>query len=75
MAVLALRIPGQSIRPVGLGLLVFVLLAALAAVAYYFGREYINGRRGTGRAQSLRDCVMLGLTILGVVALVGRYCQ
>lgn len=74
MGVLALNIPGHSIRPVGLGiLLVIVLIAALAAAAYFFGREYVNGPRGPGRAQSLRDWVMLGLTILGVVALVGRY--
>jgi hypothetical protein len=53
---------------------VIVLLAGLAAAAYFFGREYVNiGRRGPGREQSLRDWIMLGLTILGVVALVGRY--
>jgi hypothetical protein len=75
MAVLALHIPGHSIRPVGLGfLLVIVLLAALGAVAYFFGREYVNiGRRGPGREQSLRDWFALGLTILGVIALVGLY--
>jgi hypothetical protein len=75
MAVLALQIPGHSIRPVGLGLLlVIVLLVALAAVAYFFGREHVNiGRRGPGREQSLRDWLMLGLTILGAIALVGRY--
>lgn len=75
MAVLGLHIPGHSIRPVGLGLLlVIVLLAALVAVAYFFGREYVNiGRRGPGREQSLRDWFMLGLTILGVIVLVGRY--
>jgi len=75
MAVLALHIPGHSIRPVGLGfLLVIVLLAAFAAVAYYFGREYVDiGRRGPGREQLLRDWFVLGLTILGVIVLVGRY--
>jgi len=73
MAVLALHIPGHSIRPVGLGfLLVIVLLAALAAVAYFFGGEYV-GHRGPGREQSLRDWVMLGLAILGMIVLVGRY--
>jgi hypothetical protein len=73
MAVLALHVPGHSIRPVGLGLLlVIVLLAALAAVAYFFGREYV-GRRGPGRAQFLRDWFMLALTILGVIVLIGRY--
>lgn len=73
MAVLALHIPGRSIHPVGLGLLlVIVLMAALAAVAYFFGREYV-GRRGPGREQSLRDWRTLGLTILGVIALVGLY--
>jgi hypothetical protein len=75
MTVLALHIPGHSVRPVGLGLLlVIVLLAALVAVAYFFGREYVKlGRRGPGREQSLRDLVMLGLTILGGIVLVGRY--
>jgi hypothetical protein len=73
MAVLALH----SIRPAGLGfLLVIVLLAALAGVAYLFAREYLNiGRRGPGREQSLRDWFMVGLTILGVIVLVGRYWQ
>jgi membrane protein implicated in regulation of membrane protease activity len=74
MGVMALHIPGHSIHPVGLGiLLVIVLLAALAAAAYFFGRKYVNGRHGPGREQSLRDGIMLGLTILGVVALVGLY--
>jgi hypothetical protein len=60
---------------VGLGLLlVIVLLAALAAVAYFFGREHVNiGRRGSGREKALRDWSMLGLTVLGVIALVGFY--
>jgi len=73
MAVLALHIPGHSIRPVGLGLLlVIVLLAALAAAAYFFGREHV-GRRGPGRERFLRDWFMLALTILGAIFLVGRY--
>jgi hypothetical protein len=75
VALLALNAPGHSSRPAGLGLLlVIVLLAALAAVGYFFSREYLNiGRRGPGREQALRDWVMLGLTILGVIVLVGRY--
>lgn len=49
-------------------------ISSPAAAAYFFGREYVdNRRRGPGRAQSLRDWIMLSLTILGVVTLVGRY--
>jgi hypothetical protein len=75
MAVIALHVPGHSTHPVGLGILVvIVLLAALAAVAYFISREYVKiGRRGFGREQPLRDWFMLGLVILGVIALVGRY--
>jgi hypothetical protein len=75
MGVVALTIPGHSIHSLDLGiLLVLVLLAGLAAAAYFFGREYVNIRgRGPGREQSLRDLIMLGLAILGVVALVGFY--
>ena len=75
MAVLALYVPGHSPRPVGLGILVvIVLLAALAAAAYFIGREYLNiGRRGPGREQSLRPWFMLGLSVLGLIFLVGRY--
>ena len=50
------------------------LLAGLIALAYFFGREYVTiGRRGPGREQALRDWLMLGLTILGVIVVVGRY--
>jgi hypothetical protein len=75
MAVVALHIPGHSIQPLGLWiLLVVVLLAALATAAYFIGREYIKiGRRGPGREQPLRDWFVLGLTVLGVIALVGYY--
>ncbi len=75
MAVVAAPMAMHSTHPAGLGiLLVIVLLAALAAAAYFFGREYVKiGRRGFGREQSLRDWIMLGLTMLGVIALVGRY--
>jgi hypothetical protein len=76
VAVLALRIPGHSIQPVGLWILVVIgLLALLAAAAYFFGREYvtIGRRRGPGREQPLRDWFILGLAILGVIALVGLY--
>ncbi len=68
MGVIALHIPGHSAQPVGLGiLLVIVLLAALGAVAY------VIGRGGSGRERSRRPWFMLGLTILGVIALVGLY--
>ncbi len=75
MAVLAAPIAMHSSHPVGVGiLLVVVLLAVLAAAAYFIGREYVNvGRRGPGREQSLRPWFTLGLAILGVIALVGRY--
>jgi hypothetical protein len=75
MAVLALYVPGHSPRSVGLGiLLAIVLLAALAAAAYFVGRQYVSiGRRGHGREQSLRPLFILGLTILGLIALVGLY--
>jgi hypothetical protein len=68
MGVIALHVPGHSTHPVSLGILVvFVLLAALAAVAYFIGR------RGSGREQSLQPWFKLGVTILGVIALVGLY--
>lgn len=75
MAVLAVPMALHSTHPVGLGVLVvIVLIAAGAAVAYFLGREYVRiGRRGPGREQSLRPWVMLGLTILGMIALVGLY--
>ncbi len=75
MAVVALHVPGHSAQPVGLWILaVILLLAALAAVAYFIGREYVPiSRRGAGRQQSLRDWSMLGLTILCVIGLVGYY--
>jgi len=75
MAVFAALMAAHSIRPVGLGiLLVVVLLVGLAAVASFIGREYVkSGRRGSGREQSLQPWFMLGLTIIGLIALVGRY--
>jgi hypothetical protein len=77
MAVLAARIAMRSVHPAGLGmLLVLVLVATLAAAAYFVGREYINrGRRAPGREQSLGPWFMLGLMIIGAIALVGRYWQ
>jgi len=52
------------------------LLAALAAVGSFIGRRYVRfGRRGSGREQYLQPWLMLGLTILGAIALVGRYWQ
>ena len=74
MAVIALHVPGHSRNPLSLEILVvIVLLAALAAVAYFIGREYVNiGRRGRGRENSLRPWFILGLTILGVIAVVGH---
>jgi hypothetical protein len=75
MAVLAAPIALQSVRPVGVGiLLVLVLLVGLAAVAYIIGREYVSiGRGGSKRVQSLRDWYMLGLAILCAIVLIGRY--
>jgi hypothetical protein len=75
MAVLALHVPGHSPRSVGLGiLLAVILLAALAVVAYFTGRQYVStGRRGPGGAQSLRDWLTLGVTILVVIAVAGLY--
>jgi hypothetical protein len=72
---IALHIPGHSIRPVGVGILVvIVLLAALAAVAYFIGPEVAKmGRLGSRREPSLRLWVVFGLMILSVIALVGRY--
>jgi hypothetical protein len=71
----ALHIPGHNIQPLSLWILAVTgLLAVLAVAAYFFGREYVNvGRRGPGREQSRRDWFILGLSILAVIALVGRY--
>jgi hypothetical protein len=45
MAVTAAPIAMQSTVPLGLGILVvIVLIAALAAIGYLIGREYVNGR-------------------------------
>jgi hypothetical protein len=75
MGVIALHVPGHTAPAVGLLILVvIVLVAAGGAVAYRIGREYVRtGWRGPGRAQSLRPWLMSGLTILGVIALIGYY--
>jgi hypothetical protein len=75
MGVIALRVPGHSASPVGLLILiVIVLVAGSGVVAYFIGREYVHtGWRGPGRGQPLRPWFMSGLTILGVIALIG-YC-
>jgi hypothetical protein len=75
MAVLAIPIAMHSVRPVGVGLLlVLVLLVGLAAVAYVIGRENVNiGRGGARRVQSLRDWYVLGLAIICAIVLMGRY--
>jgi hypothetical protein len=75
MAVLAAPIALHSVRPVGVGmLLVLVLLVALGAVAYIIGREYVStGCNGPRRVHSLRDWYMLSLTILCAIVLIGRY--
>jgi len=42
---MAAPIATQSTVPLGLGILmVIVLVAALAAIGYFIGREYVNGR-------------------------------
>jgi hypothetical protein len=44
MAVMAAPIAMHSTVPLGLGILVvIVLLAALAAIGYFIGREYVDG--------------------------------
>jgi hypothetical protein len=74
MAVIALHIPGHSTHALSAEILVvIVLLAALGAAGYFIGREYVNiGRRGPKGEQSLLLWFMLGLMVLGVLALVGH---